>query len=514
MTPRPPIPWGIAAAQELEAFEQLKPRLAALWGDVFPRDDEPYTSVIIPSISVDVGELTRRPGARFYEEALLFLLIRLRNPRARVVYVTSEPIVPLVMDYYLQFLSGIPASHAVARLTLLSPHDCSPRPLTQKILERPRLVERIRAAIPDLGRAYLTVIRATPLERRLAVLLGIPLNAADPGQEALRTKSDARRRLREAGIEVPQGAEDLRDENDLVEALCELRRRRPGLARAVLKLNQHAWDEEAALYPFPAEISKAALARELANVLTAELGERPAAYLERFRRHGGVVEEFMEGVDHTASGQVRINPRGQVVVTSTHDEIRGGPHRLLSAGCRFPARGRCRLPVQEASERVGRTLAARGLVSRLSVEFLVVHPPGDAASGSGPRLIGTEINLGVGGTTHPLLAVRFLAGGSLDPATGLFFAPSGRPKYYRATDNLSSAAYRGLTPSDLIEILTVQQLNYSPRSEAGSLFYMLGGVSEVGRVGMVAIGNSREEAETVFARTVETLDRESRGPGA
>jgi hypothetical protein len=76
---------------------------------------------------------------------------------------------------------------------------------------------------------------------------------------------------------------------------------------------------------------------------------------------------------------------------------------------------------------------------------------------------------------------------------------------------MSSPAYRGLTPTDLIEILTLHQLSYSPRTEAGSLFYMLGGVSEVGRVGMVAIGNSRAEAAAVFRQTVAILDRESRG---
>ena len=53
--------------------------------------------------------------------------------------------------------------------TRLAPaYDRSPRPLTEKILERPRLVERIRAAVPDIDRAYLTVFRATPLERRRA----------------------------------------------------------------------------------------------------------------------------------------------------------------------------------------------------------------------------------------------------------------------------------------------------------------------------------------------------------
>jgi hypothetical protein len=504
----PPIPWGLTPEQELEAFAQLKPRLLALWKEVFPRDDEPYTSVIVPSVSVEPDELARRAGALFYEEALPFLLIRLRNPRARVVYVTSQPIPFPVMEYYLQFLAGIPVSHAAARLTLLSPYDRSSRPLTQKILERPRLMERIRAAIPDLARAYLTVFRATPLERRLAVLLGIPLNAADPGMESLCTKSGARRILREAGIAVPEGQEDLREEEEVLEALTELRRRRSGLRRAVLKRNESVWDEGDAIVRLPEGGSQEALAAALREMLPADSGETPVSYLEKFRRRGGVVEEFVEGVDRVASGQVRINPRGQVVLTSTHDEIRGSPDSLQSTGCLFPADDRYRLLIQEASLRVGQVLAEKGLVSRLSVEFMVA-----GLETREPRLIGTGINLGVGGSTHPLLAIRFLSGGAVDRTTGLFLAPSGRPKFYRATDSLSSPAYRAFAPPDLIEILTMNGLNYSPIAEAGALFFMLGGISELGRVGMVAIGNSREEAEAVFRRTVETLDRESAPAG-
>jgi hypothetical protein len=511
MATRPPIPWGLTPEEELREFERLKPRLADLWKEVFPHDDQAYTSVIVPSISVDPAWLARRPDAHFFEEVLLFLLIRLRNPRARVVYVMSEPLAPAILDYYLQFLAGIPASHAVGRLTLVSPHDRSPRPLTRKVLERPRLVERIRAAIPDPARAYLTVFRATPLERRLAVLLGIPLNAADPDQQARFTASAARRCLREAGVEVPEGREDLRDEADLLEALGELRRRKPGLSRAVVRLNVRPWDEDTAVIRFPLECSNAVLARRVRRI-TPAVPEKPGAYLDRFRRCGGLVEEFVEGVGQVASGQVRINPRGQVILTSTHDEIRCGPEGQLSAGCRFPAGDRHRLRVQEASERVGRVLAGKGLVSRLSITFLVLEAGPGAGPGASPRLLGTDVNLGVGGSTHPLLAIRFLTGGRLDPGTGLFLAPSGRPKFYRATDNLGSPAYRGLTPEDLIEILTLHRLSYSPRDECGVLFYMLGGVSELGRVGMVAIGNSRQEAEEVFSRTAAILDRESATP--
>ena len=125
------------------------------------------------------------------------------------------------------------------------------------------------------------------------------------------------------------------------------------------------------------------------------------------------------------------------------------------------------------------------------------------------RLAGTEINLGVGGSTHPLLAVRFLTGGQLEPETGLFRSPSGEAKFYRATDNLHSEAYRRLLPEDLIDILTLDELHYSARGETGALFYMLGAISELGRVGMVAVGNSREGADAIFRRTVASLDAAS-----
>ena len=99
---------------------------------------------------------------------------------------------------------------AKARLTMLCCHDGSPRPLTQKIVERPRLVQRIREAIPDPMRAYLTVFNSTPLERKLSVLLGIPLNGLDPDLQYYGTKSGSRRVFCEAGVPCPDGYEDLR----------------------------------------------------------------------------------------------------------------------------------------------------------------------------------------------------------------------------------------------------------------------------------------------------------------
>jgi hypothetical protein len=299
---------------------------------------------------------------------------------------------------------------------------------------------------------------------------------------------------------VPLGREDLRDETDILRALADLRREHPEVKRALVKLDRSHWDEGDALFTFPTADSPAASKDALRQMRFALPDETPEGFLARFARTRGVVEELLEDVEHVASGQARINPRGLVSLTSTHDEIRGGPNGLVSEGCRFPADDRWRASVQEQALRVAEVLAGKGMVSRISVEFMVR---------AGGELLASEINLGVGGSTHPLLAVRFLSEGALDPETGLFTTPAGRTKYYRATDYLRSPAYRGLVPEDVVEIATMNGLSYSPQNESGALFYMLGALSEHGRVGMVAIGNSRKEAEAVFSRTVATLDRET-----
>ena len=512
MIPKPPFPCDLDLETEIAAFDALKPRLADLWGAIFPGDEEHYTSVVVPSLTLDQGELRKLPGASFYEERLLFLLIRLRNPRARMVYVTSQPIHPLVLEYYFQFLAGIPSSHARSRLTLLCAHDASPVPLTQKVLERPRLIERIRMGVPDRSRAYLTVFNSTPLERKLAVLLGIPLNGVDPRLSCLGSKSASRQIFREAGVDCPLGMEGLRTLSEVEEALIELRKMRPGLRRAVIKLNESFSGEGNAIFRYPERAGRGAVHDALTALEFSVPAETPDSYFAKYAEMGGIVEELVEAEGLTSpSAQLRINPRGQVLPIATHDQILGGPHGQTYIGCRFPAADAYRHELQEAALRIGAVLAAKGVVSRFSIDFLA-WPGGPR----GQQLQALEINLRMGATTHPFLALRFLTGGELEAHTGLFLSPTGHAKYYRATDNLHSEAYRGLLPEDLIDILTFNRLHYDHASETGVLFHLIGALSQFGKVGLTAIGNTPQQADELYARTVDVLDRETvygRRPG-
>jgi hypothetical protein len=338
------------------------------------------------------------------------------------------------------------------------------------------------------------------------VLLGIPLNGCDPGLARLGTKSGSRKVFRQAGVELPEGFEDLRSTREVEEALGELQGRRPGIRRAVVKLDESFSGEGNAIYRYPESDSPVARSEALRRVEFSVASETADSYFEKFSKMGGIVEEFVEARQkESPSAQMRVSPRGDVLAISTHDQILGGPSRQVFLGCRFPACDDYRLRVQEAGHLVGTVLASHGVVSRFGVDFLV-HRDDPAEEW---KVTALEINLRMGGTTHPYLALQFLTGGTLDPATGLFFSPTGHAKYYKATDNLFAEQYRGLLPEDLVEILTVNKLHYSHGTESGVLFHLIGAVSEFGKLGLTAIANSPGEVDGLYAHTLAVLDRET-----
>src|SRR5438874_7604232 len=134
-----------------DEFDQLQRKLVPLWKSIERFNQDPQTIVVVPSMSIDaIGS-----GAvmQAYEERFLFLLLLLRQPRARLIYVTSQLILPSVIDYYLDLLPGVIPSHARKRLFMISYLYGSVRPLSDKLLERPRLLERMRSLIVDPDRA-------------------------------------------------------------------------------------------------------------------------------------------------------------------------------------------------------------------------------------------------------------------------------------------------------------------------------------------------------------------------
>ncbi len=497
------------SAEELQIFAELQARLAPLAQRLVTSPRVPQTVVVVPSLSLDVEELAKISGAHHYEERMLCMLMLLRMPGTHLVFVTSQHVATAIVDYYLHLLPGVPLRHARRRLTLLSCHDASDEPLSKKILDRPRLIERIRAAIPDPQSAHMSCFNSTALERSLAVRLGIPLYGNDPELNSLGTKSGSREIFREAGVPLPDGFENLRDEEDIAEAITELKRRHPGLRRVAVKLDEGFSGEGNAVFRY----DDAPEGKELAGWVRAELpkrlkyeaaGETWEHYANKFREMGGIVECWVEGEEvRSPSVQCRINPLGEAAIVSTHDQVLGGPTGQIFLGSTFPADEAYSSDLTEAGRRVGEVLQKRGALGRFAIDFISVK----REDGWEHRAI--EINLRKGGTTHPYLMLRFLTDGNYDAEDGLYCTPTAKPCYYYASDNLQSPAYKGLTPDDLIDIAVDNGLHFDSAAQRGVVFHLIGALSEYGKLGTVCIGDSHESARQFYRDTVSILDREA-----
>ncbi|HYN59241.1 MAG TPA: peptide ligase PGM1-related protein [Rubrivivax sp.] len=506
-----------ASLAEREAFLSLQARLPGLFKHVFTDCRAPRTVVVCPGMSLEPMVLARVSGVRHYEERMLSMLMLLRLPATRMIFLSSEPIPPSVIDYYLSLLSGVPSGHARARLTLLSAHDATLVSLTRKLLDRPRLLARVRQAIGDPASAHLSVFNATADEVSLAVALGIPMYACDPALAHWGSKSGSRRAFRAAQVPMPDGAEDLRDLDDAASALVALLARQPGLKRAVVKLNQGFSGDGNAIVELSGFERRPSVS-QLRAALPARL--RPeadgldfGAYAALFRHQGGIVEAWVEGrsaADGGADGkrspsaQLRINPLGEVELISTHEQVLGGRTGQVFLGSRLPADPAYAIALHTMAMRVGAVLRDQGVIGRFSVDFVSL------CKGDTWQHWAIEINLRKGGTTLPYQMLQYLTDGHYDTADAVFRTPLGQPRCYYATDNLVNPDYRRLVPQDLIDLLVEHRLHFDETRQQGLVFNLIGALSEYGKLGLVCIAPTPSAADDQFAAARELLDRETR----
>lgn len=492
------------------AFDQVQSRMPEVWKRM--RLNEPGESVVVvPSATVD--RVVAQGGAldQAMEERFLFLLLLLRQPRLRMIYVTSMPINPSIVEYYLALLPGVIPSHARARLSLVAVGDSSSRPLTEKLLARPRLLAQITSLIPDQTRSHLVPYNTTSLERDLSIMLGIPMYGADPRLFPLGTKTGCRRVFAEAGVHYPAGFEDLRSVADVVRALTALRSQRPDVGEAMVKLNEGVSGKGNAAVdlrdlPTPGSPPEAAALEHRLQLMELEDEDITAgAFLDKLQERGGIAEELITGEElRSPSVQLRITPIGDIELLSTHDQVLGGPSGQSYLGCIFPADPAYARAITRDAVLVGEILAKKGVLGRFALDFVVVR------RGQTWTSYAIEVNLRKGGTTHPFLTLQFLTDGRYHPDTALFLTPSGRERHLVATDHLEDPSLKGLRVDDLFDLVARSGIHFDQARQTGVVFHMISCLTELGRVGMTAVGESPAAARAVYDRAERVLLQEAR----
>src|SRR5881392_2561390 len=495
-------------------FDRLQKKLVPLWKSIERFNQDPQTIVVVPSMSIDAIDSGALVQA--YEERFLFLLLLLRQPRARLIYVTSRTILPSIIDYYLDLLPGVIPSHARQRLFLLSPMDGSVRSLSEKLLERPRLIDRIHSLIIDPDRAHLVPFNTTNREKELALQLGIPMYGADPKFFPLGTKSGCRRIFMEENVPHPVGQENIGSKEDLLDAIAQMRAKKPSIQQVMVKLNEGVSGEGNAIIDLRglAPVAgggdpgrdKATLEERLRAMKFELEGVTYDGYVKKLQERKEVVEERIMGEEfRSPSVQLRVTPLGAVELLSTHDQLLGGPSGQSYLGCVFPADTAYASLITQEAAKVGKHLANEGVIGRFALDFVVVR-----AKNGKWKPYAIEINLRKGGTTHPFLTLQFLTDGTYNPETGIFTAPNGQQKFFVASDHVESPRYRTLTPDDLFDIVVRHNLHFGQTRQTGVVFHMMSALGELGRMGLTAVGNSHEDARATYDRAVGVLDEETR----
>jgi len=491
------------------SFAELQGRLAAV--EAAGRRGDRRSVVVVPSRAADKWH---EPWAetQALEERLLCSVLELRDPALSMIYVTSAPIAPKIVDYHLSLLPPAHRVGARSRLTLIAAGDLSRRPLSEKLLDRPRLLERIRRAIAIPEVCHLVPYDTTHSDVDLAVALGIPLYGADPRHAHFGTKSGGRALFEAAGVPHPLGVENLTGVADAIEAILHLRAAAPGLRELVMKLDNGVTGDGNAIVdlrelPTPGGPTEAEqVAQRVAGLVPEAVGVSAADYLAKLAREGGIVEERITAPElHSPSVQLQVTPAGELELLSTHDQILGGRRGQSYLGCRFPAEQSYAPAISTLARRIGRHLADAGVIGRFAVDFVVAREPQGRWQ---PYAI--EINLRKGGTTHPFQTLVHLTGGSYDPESGTFVTRAGERRHYVATDHLEAPGLRALGRDGVLALARSHaDLRFDRMGQVGVAFHMLSSLDSLGRAGFTAIAGSADEADALYRNVEQTVDRQA-----
>ena len=479
-------------------FTLLQRRLVPAWRLSRPPGGTEHVRVVLPSYNLGASALRhyayRLPAL---EHRFLVEILQLARVEAcTLVFVFSQAPDAEVIDYYVSLLPPQTSARARPRIYTVVVPGNSGRPVAAKLLARPDLLDHIRDLIGDRP-VFIEPWNVTADEVAVAVRLQAPVNGTAPELWPLGFKSSGRRLFAAAGIPTPAGTEGVRTAKDVGLAIASLRTAHPGLAAAVVKLDNSASGDGNQVIALRDPAGSLASPRTVAGRVAA----LPDWYLTELAL-GGVVEEYVAGEDWSSpSVQIQITPEGQVVVLSTHEQILGGDNGQVYQGCYFPARRDYVMRLTKYGQRVGQLLADHQVRGMLSIDFVAARDRGRPW-----RLYALEVNLRQGGTIPPITVLSSLLPGSYD-AYGRWRLPDGSARYYRATDHLGDPRWTGLPPGQVIDGVRCAGLEFDRRTGTGVVLHMLSGIAIDGRFGMTAVGGSAHEANRLFATVRPVVDR-------
>jgi L-propargylglycine--L-glutamate ligase len=449
--------------------------------------------IVLYSIAYSEGLVRELPYIPCFEERGLYHLADLRDAGTHVALVTSNPVSPFIVNYHLRELFGfgeVEAQAAVERLTLLSPRSREPLSLAELVLRDRPTMKRLEDMVACADTAILNNFSPSPAVELLGERLAVPVEERPfEVSQAWGSKSGSKRIFAGAGLAFPRGASEVcTSVADLLAASMELASARPPARKVLIKLDQPDWGDAIGNV-----IVDCHRLRERGDLRSAvvEIVLSWDAFVKEVSAGGAIVEEYVENVVCSPSGQGYIAEDGSVSAVSTHEQITVNAQYV---GCRFPGRADLIRRVRSSVVKVGRALQQRGVHGTFGVDFIGLNDG---------RLLATEINLRKVGPTHAHAYARLARG-----RTPRHYV---HRRFYRPSELIS------LSCEGAVRALEDHGLLFDRAIGEGAILHILGGLPSCGYVEITSIA-PQEDVANWFDQEVQKVllraakDPDDRGP--
>lgn len=490
-----------------------------------PRGD---VTLLMNNLAVSSVVKEKIKGAFMYEERLLCFLIGNKNP---TIVLTSQEVDPHIAGYYLG-LSYDPDSssqtrkdalkNAIEKTWLLSPNSSSSAPLCEKVNQKDLLVELIKDVTKNGRDSQNTVVFQTYTGSKdvdeLSDKLGFEQVESPSKDLYWGSKTGSRKAFQEAGVTHPAGVpsiydHDLLDDRGYIlsaedlsvamarsierqgfskEWLIKLNEGFSGMGNAFLTLDDHLADLKGA------DLERALLENIARLRPVDENGTSAEEFLGNIPKLGAIAEAYIKGESASPSCQALIHSNGEVEILSTHDQVLD---KQVYCGCVFPANEFYRRDLSEKTLRIASYLAKQGVRGHIAVDYLASKTDGSDVE----ELHAIEINLRMGGTSHPLITLKNLTDGKT--TNDGVMTRNGQLRTYFASDNVVLEELKALPPRVLIKAMKDHPLNWNPSEERGVVFHLFGALQDYGKIGMTAIGRDDEDSYQIYHDMVKELKK-------
>ncbi|KDO28304.1 hypothetical protein SPRG_06354 [Saprolegnia parasitica CBS 223.65] len=424
--------------------------------------------VHVPSFSAEERARLNMDNFAIRQNLQMARLCAIADPNVDVIYISPFELSVDIQKYMMRLLQlgGVADPHS--RVRMLHPENAERFPehfsLATILLYSPHCLKKIKRYVRG-KEAYIVAGTVGPEDKRLAIRLQLPLLGMDPDRALLYgTRSGAKRLFTQADVNIPYGAHDIYDEDELILSLAKLTAANLHQGMWLIKLDADPSDTGLAAIDMHAlecvnkvRAEKRAMKNDeyysqpnikegIVRAIVAELSEQfhrlispcfPDVYptWQHMRpvvnRIGAVIEAYPPKVLARVRANVFIEPSGGVHVTSAQEQLMHVKNKHQSVGAVYPPTAVPYAAIRGASLAVAQAMYASGIIGYASIDYVAFLDVKTVNGKAGPphlRLWALQLLPCLTPTAMSFVLFTFLSCATLDAATGRSFLPLPAPR--------------------------------------------------------------------------------------